>query len=864
MVKTDGWLGQISGIGVTSERYIRRARLNVWPGLLIIFWFTNHEAGLYSIFFSFVMQDEPCDEQYWNGKSEYAKNELSPQKADVRGGGMKERVTNQLDSIHRDSSRNHHDQQRDHFLNNHGCFTPFSLVLSSYRMPRTLSTVWKPLNERTLAKNTCPYPNHWSTMESSLIAKRGDRCVHKLLIVGAGRGGTALIKMLNQMDRLKIVAVVDHRPDAPGLALARSLGIHVDTDYRPYLEADLDVILEATGDLAEYKHLKHLKKEKTVLIPGTFTRIVMKLIRERDKLIAVMMQNQRERETMLDSTHDAIIGVNRQGIITLFNQAAERLMGIDASEVLDTKVSERIPNTRLHIVLETGSPELNQEQILPNQTRIITNRVPVRNDRDEVVGAVAIFRDITEVMALAEEVTDLKELQSMMQAIIQSSDEAISVVDKDGNGLLINPAYTRITGLSPEDIIGKPATVDISEGDSMHMQVLKTKKPVRGVPMKLGPKRKDVVVNVAPVMVDGELKGSVGVIHDVSEFKRLSEELEKARRIIRTLEAKYSFADIIGYSDPMKVAIEQAKKAALTPATVLLRGESGTGKELFAHAIHNASERKYKQFIRVNCAAISETLLESELFGYEEGAFTGARRGGKRGLFEEASGGTIFLDEIGELSMSMQVMLLRVLQEREVVRVGGTKPVEIDVRIIAATHVNLESAIGAGRFREDLYYRLQVFPIHIPSLRQRLEDIQPIAMHLLRKANLEYGRNVEEIHPDTLQMLFEYQWPGNVRELENVIGRAMIHMKINERIILPEHLPPLERRIVGTAKELPEKQGSSGKTLKEAVEEAEREHILRELAAARGNRTVAAKRLGIAIRSLYYKMEKLGIMEEQM
>ncbi len=777
---------------------------------------------------------------------------------------MKERVTDQLDSIHRDSSRNHHDQQRDYFLNNHGCFTPFSLVLSSYRMPRTLSTVWKRLNERTLAKNTCPYPNHWSTMESSLIAKRGDRCVHKLLIVGAGRGGTALIKMLNQMDRLKIVAVVDHRPDAPGLALARSLGIHVDTDYRPYLEADLDVILEATGDLGEYKHLKHLKKEKTVLIPGTFTRIVMKLIRERDKLIAVMMQNQRERETMLDSTHDAIIGVNRQGIITLFNQAAERLMGIDASEVLDTKVSERIPNTRLHIVLETGSPELNQEQILPNQTRIITNRVPVRNDRDEVVGAVAIFRDITEVMALAEEVTDLKELQSMMQAIIQSSDEAISVVDKDGNGLLINPAYTRITGLSPEDIIGKPATVDISEGDSMHMQVLKTKKPVRGVPMKLGPKRKDVVVNVAPVMVDGELKGSVGVIHDVSEFKRLSEELEKARRIIRTLEAKYSFADIIGYSDPMKVAIEQAKKAALTPATVLLRGESGTGKELFAHAIHNASERKYKQFIRVNCAAISETLLESELFGYEEGAFTGARRGGKRGLFEEASGGTIFLDEIGELSMSMQVMLLRVLQEREVVRVGGTKPVEIDVRIIAATHVNLESAIGAGRFREDLYYRLQVFPIHIPSLRQRLEDIQPIAMHLLRKANLEYGRNVEEIHPDTLQMLFEYQWPGNVRELENVIGRAMIHMKINERIILPEHLPPLERRIVGTAKELPEKQGSSGKTLKEAVEEAEREHILRELAAARGNRTVAAKRLGIAIRSLYYKMEKLGIMEEQM
>lgn len=687
--------------------------------------------------------------------------------------------------------------------------------------------------------------------------------MHKLLIVGAGRGGTALLRMLNQMDRLKIVAVVDQRSDAPGIQLARSLGIPVDQDYRPYLDEDLDVILEATGDLGEYEHLRQLKKDQTVLIPGTFTRIVMKLIRERDKLIAVLMQNQRERETMLDSTHDAIIGVNRQGIITLFNKAAERLMGIEASEVLDTKVSERIPNTRLHIVLETGSSELNQEQILQNQTRIITNRVPVRNDRGEVVGAVAIFRDITEIMALAEEVTNLKELQSMLQAIIQSSDEAISVVDQYGNGLLINPAYTRLTGFSQDDIIGKPATVDISEGDGMHMQVLKTKRPVRGVPMKLGPKRKDVVVNVAPVVVDGELKGSVGVIHDVSEFKRLTEELEKARRIIRNLEAKYSFADIIGYSEPMQQAIEQAKKAALTPATVLLRGESGTGKELFAHAIHNASERKYNQFIRVNCAAISESLLESELFGYEEGAFTGARRGGKRGLFEEASGGTIFLDEIGELSMSMQVMLLRVLQEREVVRVGGTKPIHIDVRVIAATHVNLEAAIGSGRFREDLYYRLHVVPIHIPPLRQRLEDIKPIALHLLRKANLEYGRNVEELHGETLRMLLSYHWPGNVRELENVLGRAMIHMRINERIILPEHLPPLERRIVSNENDVAQHEASSGTTLKEAVEKAERQHILRELAAAKGNRTVAAKRLGIAIRSLYYKMEKLGIMDVQ-
>lgn len=688
--------------------------------------------------------------------------------------------------------------------------------------------------------------------------------MHKLLIVGAGRGGTALLRMLNQMDRMKIVAVVDRREDAPGLELAQSFGIPVDTDYLPYLEADLDVILETTGDPQEYACLRRVKPDKTILIPGTFTRIVMRLIRERDKLIAVMMQNQRERETMLNSTHDAIIGVNRHGMITLFNKAAERLMGIEAASVLETKVAERIPNTRLHIVLETGQAELNQEQILPNKTRIITNRVPVRNERGDVVGAVAIFRDSTEVMALAEEITDLKELQGMLEAIIQCSDEAISVVDQNGNGLMINPAYTRLTGLTPEDVIGKPATVDISEGESMHMQVLKTQRAVRGVPMKVGAKRKDVIVNVAPVLVDGKLKGSVGVVHDISEFKRLTEELEKAHRIIRTLEAKYSFADIIGHSESMQAAIEQAKRAAQTPATVLLRGESGTGKELFAHAIHNESGRKYKPFIRVNCAAISESLLESELFGYEEGAFTGARRGGKRGLFEEANGGTIFLDEIGELSMSMQVKLLRVLQEREIVRVGGTKSISLDVRVITATHVNLESAIQSGRFREDLYYRLHVIPIYIPPLRQRLDDIYPLSIHLLRKDNLEYGRNVEDIAPETMHLLRSYSWPGNVRELENVLGRALIHMRLHERVILPEHLPPLERKVAPGA-DMPqqEEENGLGKTLKEAVEEAERSHIRKVLAAAKGNRTLAAKQLGIAIRSLYYKMEKLGIVEDE-
>jgi transcriptional regulator with PAS, ATPase and Fis domain len=395
---------------------------------------------------------------------------------------------------------------------------------------------------------------------------------------------------------------------------------------------------------------------------------------------------------------------------------------------------------------------------------------------------------------------------------------------------------------------------------------------VRGVSMKLGPYRKEVLVNVAPIVVDGELKGSVGIVHDISEIQKLTDELNKAKQLIRKLEAKYTFDDIIGSSSEMVAAIEQARKAAETRVTVLLRGESGTGKELFAHAIHNASERRYNQFIRVNCAAISETLLESELFGYEEGAFTGAKRGGKKGLFEEASGGTIFLDEIGELSMSMQAKILRVLQEKEILRVGGTKATSVNARVIAATHVNLEKAMQQGTFREDLYYRLNVLPIIIPPLRYRKEDIEAIGLRLVHKYNQEYGRFVEHIASEAVSIMQSYSWPGNVRELENAIGRAMINMKFTETVMEPHHLTLYGERslpaagghavqpVAGqSAAERDVENGDELPALDEVVGAAERRHLERALRRTKGNKTEAARLLGIAVRSLYYKLEKYGL-----
>ncbi|MBY6035565.1 sigma-54-dependent Fis family transcriptional regulator [Fictibacillus nanhaiensis] len=566
-------------------------------------------------------------------------------------------------------------------------------------------------------------------------------------------------------------------------------------------------------------------------------------------------------KTILDNTHDGMIVINQRLEITIFNKSAEKMTGLSREDTVGKSILEVMPNSQLPRVLDSGIEEVNQEQMLGNGTKIYTTRTPILDQYGRKLGAFAVFKDITEIVDLAEEVTNLKSIQSMLSSIIQSSEEAISVVDEQGKGIMINPAYTRLTGYTAEQVIGKPATTDISEGESIHMQVLKTRKPVRGARLRVGPNRKDVIVNVAPIIVDGLIKGSVGVIHDVSEIKGLTEELNRARQIIRTLEAKYSFEDIIGESEEMKFAVDQGKLAASTPATVLLRGESGTGKELFAHAIHNASDRKFNKFIRVNCAALSESLLESELFGYEEGAFSGALRGGKRGLFEEANGGSIFLDEVGELSQNTQAKLLRVLQENEIRRVGGTKAIPINVRVIAATNVNLEKMIADGTFRQDLYYRLNRMPIYIPPLRSRNSDILLLATHLLQKLNQDYGRNIEVISKDAEDFLLTYDWPGNVRELENVLGRAIIHMSHIDTQINRSHISLLSvNENKGHSDSLPlSLPYDEERSLSEQMDEIEKVILTEAISRFNGNKTKTAKSLGISLRNFYYKLEKYGL-----
>jgi Nif-specific regulatory protein len=325
--------------------------------------------------------------------------------------------------------------------------------------------------------------------------------------------------------------------------------------------------------------------------------------------------------------------------------------------------------------------------------------------------------------------------------------------------------------------------------------------------------------------------------------------LDENGQLRHELQAKYDFTNLVGTSSPMRQVYEQIAQVSGTSTTVLIRGESGTGKELIAHALHYNSPRADRPFVKVSCAALPDSLIESELFGYEKGAFTGAQSR-KKGRFEMAHGGTIFLDEIGDLNPTTQVKLLRVLQEREIERLGGTSTVHVDVRLIAATNMQLEQAIVAGSFREDLYYRLNVFSLFVPPLRERKPDILLLADHFLERYVRAHRRQVKRISTPAIDMLTGYHWPGNVRELENAIERAVVIC--DGGVIHGHHLPPT----LQTA----EASGTGAtQTLDNAVGALERDLIQDALKSARGNNAKAARLLGTTERVLRYKVRKYAL-----
>jgi len=494
-----------------------------------------------------------------------------------------------------------------------------------------------------------------------------------------------------------------------------------------------------------------------------------------NKVDNVLQDNALTAEQIFNSMANGLVVINENDIITFFNPAAERMLGVQAAEALGKPVYEVIADTRLHIINKTAVPELGCRQASGNSV-IITNRTPILAD-GQPKGAVAIFEDISSLEKITDELRQVKELKEKQHLILQSVQDGICVVDKQGYITYVNPAYLRITQLPEEKVVGQNIA-NISPAGS-RAQALRTGQPVLG-----GISRKHngqtIISNVNPIIVDGEVTGVVSIIKNISELQALLDKLNRATAHVEYLEEELrrtrkpfkAFDKFVGRSGQIMDALAVAAKAGEGHATVLIRGESGTGKELVAEGIHFSGPRASGPFIRVNCAAIPSTLLESELFGHEKGAFTGAVKR-KLGKFELADKGTIFLDEIGEMEKNMQVKLLRVLQQKEFQRVGGEETVTVNVRIIAATNRDLEKMVVNGEFREDLYYRLNIIPIHLPPLRNRKEDIPLLVDHFIKRISRELNKNFKGLGQDALEVLMRYHWPGNVRELENVMERVI-------------------------------------------------------------------------------------------
>lgn len=455
-----------------------------------------------------------------------------------------------------------------------------------------------------------------------------------------------------------------------------------------------------------------------------------------------------------------------------------------------------------------------------------------------------------------------KDFKTFCHSVFGSLPISIDILDKNANIIYMNNAFLDFLKLKREDVIGKLVT-DVNPA-SKFPETLKSKR-ASIAERHIFPGNKPAIVHRIPIFdKEGKVIGGFGMIlvetekqaRDIAEkYIEINKELVLYKNELAKINTtKYSLEDIYGISNAIDIVKEKVRKVARVNSNVVIIGESGVGKELFAHSIHNESQRADGPFVTLNCSAIPENLFEAELFGYEEGAFTGAKKGGNIGKFELAQGGTIFLDEIGDMSYSMQVKLLRVLQEKEVLRIGGDSPIKVDARVICATNKNLEKMVDEGTFREDLYYRLNVLTLEVPPLRERKEDIPILMDKFLGEFYKETGI-YRKIPQNVINRLSKYDWPGNVRELRNVAERMAVSAEgVNITI---DDIPKYIFR-----DSIQKDYGKGQVGLRRIVETVEKDLIIEILRETKGNKTKAAEKLNIQRATLYRKMEEYNIEDE--
>ncbi len=564
----------------------------------------------------------------------------------------------------------------------------------------------------------------------------------------------------------------------------------------------------------------------------------------------------------------AIFLLDPQGRVSTWNSGAERIKGYTSAEIIGQHFSRFYPQEavesgkpghELEIAAEEGRFEEEGWRIRKDGSRFWANVVitALRDKNGELLGFTKVTRDFTDRRKTDEA---LRVSENRFRSLFEFSPDAIVVTDRDGQITEINGQVARFFGYERAELIGQAVEILIPErfrgahpGHRKEYTGHPQTRPM-GIGLELRGLRKDgtefpVDIMLSPVDALGD-RGVISVIRDLSEKKQAEEELERRERENRYLEEElntvHNFSEIIGESLGLKRVLKQVETVAATDSTVLILGETGTGKDLIARAIHNLSSRLGQTMVKLNCAAIPTGLLESELFGHEKGAFTGAISQ-KIGRLELAHRGTLFLDEVGDLPLELQPKLLRALQEKEFERLGGTRTIPVDARLIAATNRNLEQLVADRQFRSDLYYRLRVFPITIPPLRERREDIPLLVRYFVTKHSRRLNRRIETIPSDIMKALTRWDWPGNIRELENFIERAVI---LSSGPALRAPLAELEMPVSSAPRE------------DATLESTEREHILRVLREAKGviaGANGAAARLGLKRTTLNSKLKKLKI-----
>lgn len=588
---------------------------------------------------------------------------------------------------------------------------------------------------------------------------------------------------------------------------------------------------------------------------GIFTKVdmIMALFKESKKLATQL-------HTVYHQMHNGIIVVDKNKRIQLVNQSGEKILGLQQENIRGSIVDDVFPELNLDAVFKDARVIVGVKERL-NGVKTLCNISPIVVDGG-VAGAIIIFQALTDLDRVASELESTKRLYETLLAVLNIAYEAIIVVDDRGKVILVNEAACRFFGKQEPDLLNRPVNRLVE--NTRLLRTLKTGVAETNKIEIIG--GRPYVASSLPVIRNGKIIGAIGkiVYRQLEEVKELAERLAQMDRELSYYKEKagnsrdmITFDRIVTVNREMLKLKHEAEVVARGTSTILLTGESGTGKELFAEAIHNASPRRKAPFVKVNCAAVPENLLESEFFGYAPGAFTGAQRGGKPGKFAIADGGTLFLDEIGDMPLSLQSKLLRVLQDKCFEAVGSNRTVKVDVRIIAATNQDLLRKVEAGEFRQDLYYRLNVINFKLVPLRYRPEDIIPLVHVFLQKFNREFGLHLEDVSPEVRKILVHHHWPGNVRELKNVIERAANFS--TGTILETESLPYYLREQGGPVhfSPGPDHTDYTGYSKNGHIDREKLQQVLRQV---NGNKSRAARMLGISRSWLYEKMRRYNMI----